>query len=257
MHRIGIIKAMQAEARPLIERLGLRETPPPWDRCLPPKLWTGTHAGVEIDLVWMGQDDRHSVDLIGTAAATLAATLLLGSLGVLGGTVSVLWERPRALELALRDIDEALAQGHVLLTVPVTEDGRPAARRAIGEHGGRTVYAACAGPHRALPRSTRRAGSALDLHHDLPEVASLGHRVEGLGEPVEPERTVDDRAQSVHVDGAHEVREHRAAPDEDALEARSLHQHRHRVDPAADPAEHADERERALQRHAATEHEIP
>lgn len=82
-----------------------------------------------------------AIDLLVLPPSTgLAATLLLGSLGVLGGTVSVLWERPRALELAFRDIDEALAQGHVLLTVPVTEDGRPAARRAIGEHGGRTVY---------------------------------------------------------------------------------------------------------------------
>lgn len=96
MHRIGIVKAMQAEAKPLIERLGLREGPPPWDDRLPPRLWTGSHAGVEIDLVWLGKDDRHGVDLIGTSAATLATTLLLThrsidwviSAGTAGGFVS-------------------------------------------------------------------------------------------------------------------------------------------------------------------------
>ncbi len=96
MHRIGIVKAMKAEALPLIERLGLREGPPPWDERLPPRLWSGTHAGVEIDLIWLGRDERHGVDLIGTSAATLATTLLLThrsidwviSAGTAGGFVS-------------------------------------------------------------------------------------------------------------------------------------------------------------------------
>ncbi|MEO1584037.1 MAG: 5'-methylthioadenosine nucleosidase [Planctomycetota bacterium] len=94
--RIGIIKAMRAEARPLIDRLGLREAPCPWDDRLPPRLWTGTHEGAEVDLVWLGEDARHGVDLIGTSAATLAATLLLThrpidiviSAGTAGGFVS-------------------------------------------------------------------------------------------------------------------------------------------------------------------------
>jgi nucleoside phosphorylase len=94
--RIGIVKAMLAEASPLIRRLELRETPAPWDDRLPPRLWTGTHAGFEIDLVWLGRDDRHGVDLIGTSAATLATTLLLThraidlviSAGTAGGFVS-------------------------------------------------------------------------------------------------------------------------------------------------------------------------
>lgn len=75
--RIGIVKAMLAEASPVIRRLELHEAPTPWDDRLPPRLWTGTHAGVDIDLVWLGRDDRHGVDLIGTSAATLATTLLL------------------------------------------------------------------------------------------------------------------------------------------------------------------------------------
>ncbi|MEL6795640.1 MAG: 5'-methylthioadenosine nucleosidase [Planctomycetota bacterium] len=96
MHRIGIVKAMRAEARPLIERLGLRSVPVPWDVRLPPKLWTGTHGGVEVDLVWLGEDARHGVDLIGTSAATLATSLLLShrsidvviSAGTAGGFAS-------------------------------------------------------------------------------------------------------------------------------------------------------------------------
>lgn len=94
--RIGIVKAMLAEASPPIKRLELRETPAPWDDRLPPRLWTGTHAGVAIDLVWLGRDVRHGVDLIGTSAATLATTLLLTnraidlviSAGTAGGFVS-------------------------------------------------------------------------------------------------------------------------------------------------------------------------
>ncbi|MEL7485250.1 MAG: 5'-methylthioadenosine nucleosidase, partial [Planctomycetota bacterium] len=77
MHRIGIVKAMEAEAGPVIERLELREVPMPWDDRLPPRLWTGTYAGIEVDLVWLGRDERHGVDLIGTSAATLATTVLL------------------------------------------------------------------------------------------------------------------------------------------------------------------------------------
>ncbi|MEM8757760.1 MAG: 5'-methylthioadenosine nucleosidase [Planctomycetota bacterium] len=96
MKRIGIVKAMRAEARPLIERLKLREAALPWSDRLPPRLWTGEHAGVEIDLVWVGRDERHGVDLIGTSAATLATSLLLThresdlviSAGTAGGFVS-------------------------------------------------------------------------------------------------------------------------------------------------------------------------
>ena len=75
--RIGIIKAMRAEAEPLIERLRLKPAATPWDERLPPRLWTGSAHGVGIDLVWLGRDDRHAVDLIGTSAATLATTLML------------------------------------------------------------------------------------------------------------------------------------------------------------------------------------
>ncbi len=75
--RIGIVKAMDAEARPVVDRLALREVAVPWDDRLPPRLFTGAAHGIEIDLVWLGRDDRHGVDLIGTSAATLATTLLL------------------------------------------------------------------------------------------------------------------------------------------------------------------------------------
>ncbi|MEL6428722.1 MAG: hypothetical protein AAFU73_06095 [Planctomycetota bacterium] len=68
-----------------------------------------------------------------------AVTLLLGSLGSLAGTAAVPWESPRALELALRSIDEALAQGHVLWPASVTQGGD------------RVVCDARSGPRRALP----------------------------------------------------------------------------------------------------------
>ncbi|MGP1272180.1 MAG: phosphorylase family protein [Phycisphaerales bacterium] len=77
MRRIGIIKAMRAEAAPLIERLGLLPVATPWDDRLPPRLFGGASHGLQVDLVWLGRDERHGVDLIGTSAATLAATLLL------------------------------------------------------------------------------------------------------------------------------------------------------------------------------------
>lgn len=91
---------MTAEAAPVVERLGLAPAESPWDDRLPPRLWSGrVESGsgtVEVDLVWLGSDERHSVDLIGTSAATLATTLLLThrrvdlviSAGTAGGFVS-------------------------------------------------------------------------------------------------------------------------------------------------------------------------
>lgn len=84
-------------------------------------------AGLAIDLfvipVWAG----------------LAATMLLGSLGVVVAALVLLTDRPKPLEVRFREIDDDLAGGGVLLTVPTDDARRAAALRAIDEHGGRTV----------------------------------------------------------------------------------------------------------------------
>ena len=84
---------MQAEAAPLIERLGLRAAATPWPAWAPCRLWRGNAHGLALELVTAGQDPRHDCDWIGTEPATLAASLavmhlqpaLLASVGTAGG----------------------------------------------------------------------------------------------------------------------------------------------------------------------------
>lgn len=67
---ICFIIAMEAEARPLIEKLSLREEKQ-FAPGLPPRAWSGTHGHHQIIIVVNGQDRDYNLDLIGTQAATL------------------------------------------------------------------------------------------------------------------------------------------------------------------------------------------
>lgn len=91
--RLTLLVAMQAEAAPLIERLGLQPAAAPWPAWAPCRWWCGETHGVAVELVTAGHDVRHACDWIGTEPATLAATLavqhlaptLLASVGTAGG----------------------------------------------------------------------------------------------------------------------------------------------------------------------------
>lgn len=93
MPRLTLLVAMQAEAAPLIARLGLQAAAAPWPAWAPCRLWRGNAHGMALELVTAGQDVRHDCDWIGTEPATLAATLavmhlqpeLLASVGTAGG----------------------------------------------------------------------------------------------------------------------------------------------------------------------------
>lgn len=70
---VVFIIAMQAEAAPLIAALGLKQDSPP--RIPPPGpcvTYSGSHAGLDVHVVWSGHDNEHNVDLIGTVPASLA-----------------------------------------------------------------------------------------------------------------------------------------------------------------------------------------
>lgn len=84
---------MQAEADPIVRRLGLQPATVPWADWVPCRRWQGNVQGVSVDLVTAGRDVRHDCDLIGTEPATLMATQailhlaprLLASVGTAGG----------------------------------------------------------------------------------------------------------------------------------------------------------------------------
>jgi nucleoside phosphorylase len=76
--KIALIFAMEAEARPLIDELGLEYDPTLGDSRLPFKHFTGNFEGrIELLLSLSGKDDRHQVDNIGTEPATLNTYLTL------------------------------------------------------------------------------------------------------------------------------------------------------------------------------------
>ena len=64
--------AMQDEARPVIETLGLAHAGP-LAPPLPMQRYSGKADQAEIDLVILGKDSAHGVDCIGTVSAALAA----------------------------------------------------------------------------------------------------------------------------------------------------------------------------------------
>ncbi|PWD98747.1 phosphorylase family protein [Marinilabilia rubra] len=68
---ITIVVAMEAEAKPVIEKLNLEED---HSYCpgMPMLGWTGHFNGIKLSLVINGKDPETNLDLIGTQAATLA-----------------------------------------------------------------------------------------------------------------------------------------------------------------------------------------
>ncbi|QDV06289.1 hypothetical protein Poly30_17980 [Planctomycetes bacterium Poly30] len=87
-------------------------------------------AGLIIDLSgWLGD--------IG-----LVATMGLGSLGIALGTLAVLFSRHQPLDHALRQVDDEIERGRVLLTIPTDEACQEIADRTARESGGQQIFSA-------------------------------------------------------------------------------------------------------------------
>jgi 5'-methylthioadenosine/S-adenosylhomocysteine nucleosidase len=74
--RIALLMAMEAEASPLIQALGLKPALKPADRRLPFLYYEGSFRGLELTLALNGKDARRGVDNIGTEPAALNAYVL-------------------------------------------------------------------------------------------------------------------------------------------------------------------------------------
>ncbi|CAN0073144.1 unnamed protein product [Pylaiella littoralis] len=72
---IVVIVAMEAEAAPLIERLGLVEDADKFSAAAPSKCFGGSYKGAAINVVTNGKCSRFGVDQIGTVAAGLSTWL--------------------------------------------------------------------------------------------------------------------------------------------------------------------------------------
>ncbi|CAM9318202.1 unnamed protein product [Laminaria digitata] len=70
-----LIVAMEAEAAPLIERLGLVENPDKFSAAAPSKCFSGNYRGATVNVVTNGKCERFGVDQIGTVAAGLSTWL--------------------------------------------------------------------------------------------------------------------------------------------------------------------------------------
>lgn len=77
--RVGILVAVEREARPLVHSLGLKLAPEPLEAPLLGRAYTGNYRGVEITLAVNGQDPVHGVDMVGTVGAALTANSLIKS----------------------------------------------------------------------------------------------------------------------------------------------------------------------------------
>lgn len=77
MQKICFIMAMQAEAKPLIDRYGLQNIEGFFGE-VPTELYQGIISGKELSIVTLGR--QHGVDLVGCEAATLATTLAINTL---------------------------------------------------------------------------------------------------------------------------------------------------------------------------------
>src|SRR5215813_4397523 len=90
---ILLVIAMQAEADPILEALGINEAGTPLEPPLPPISYTTNFKGLNINLVVNGQDPVYKLDSFGSDAATLSTYLgikafspdLVMSTGVAGG----------------------------------------------------------------------------------------------------------------------------------------------------------------------------
>lgn len=76
IERVVLVVAMEAEARPVADRLGLGESHDhPWPEWMPMRLLTD--RAMSVSVVQLGRDDRFRVDLIGTQAATMATAMAI------------------------------------------------------------------------------------------------------------------------------------------------------------------------------------
>jgi nucleoside phosphorylase len=90
---ILLVIAMQGEADPILEALGIHEPGTPLELPLPPLSWATTFNGLNVHLVVNGQDPVYNLDSFGTDAAGLSTYLgikafspdLVISAGVAGG----------------------------------------------------------------------------------------------------------------------------------------------------------------------------
>ncbi|MCO7227083.1 hypothetical protein [Pleionea sp. CnH1-48] len=71
--RVAVLMAMEEEAQPIIDALGLSENSHKLDPLLPMKIFDGMLGSLEVSVVVSGKDSRYDVDNIGTQAATLSA----------------------------------------------------------------------------------------------------------------------------------------------------------------------------------------
>lgn len=97
IEKILIIVAMQAEAKPIIDRLVMDEMVQNFDNDLPFRYFTKVRQNQEIVLMVSGTDPRYGVDNIGTQASTLMAYIgisqfnpdLVISAGTAGGFAEI------------------------------------------------------------------------------------------------------------------------------------------------------------------------
>jgi nucleoside phosphorylase len=74
---IGVVMAMRAEARPVLDALGaVAAAPPPGAEPLPQRWFRARRRGVEVVVVVNGVDPHHAVDSIATQPAALSTFLL-------------------------------------------------------------------------------------------------------------------------------------------------------------------------------------
>ena len=72
IERVTVLYALESEATPLVERLGLQEQPAV-DPQLRPRHFAGTVGTLHVDLLTLGRDPRSGTERVGTDAATMGA----------------------------------------------------------------------------------------------------------------------------------------------------------------------------------------
>lgn len=106
--------AMQDEAQPIIDALGLQLDAGLLDSALPMRLYTGVYKGLQLSLLVSGKDERYGVDNIGTQAATLSAYVavrdlqadVLISAGTAGGFADLPYKRGASIGSVYLSDDE-------------------------------------------------------------------------------------------------------------------------------------------------------
>eukprot|EP00527_Entomoneis_sp_CCMP2396_P005079 CAMPEP_0198145672 /NCGR_PEP_ID=MMETSP1443-20131203/24835_1 /TAXON_ID=186043 /ORGANISM="Entomoneis sp., Strain CCMP2396" /LENGTH=263 /DNA_ID=CAMNT_0043809373 /DNA_START=144 /DNA_END=935 /DNA_ORIENTATION=+ len=92
IQHVLVAVAMEAEAMPFVEYLGLEKDETLFESHLPFLAYSGTHNGAKVTVVTNGKDTIYStgVDNVGTVPAALASYLALHKLGAADGGVDLL-----------------------------------------------------------------------------------------------------------------------------------------------------------------------